>query len=68
MAGDPEALLGHQLQLLDLRLANATAVLSLEVCADATTPACSAAAVHAASQHPVPSNIGFHGCRCLPIW
>jgi hypothetical protein len=32
VAGDPEALLGHQLQLLDLRLANATAVLSLEVC------------------------------------
>lgn len=31
VAGDPEILSAHQLQLLDLRLAKATAVLSLEV-------------------------------------
>ena len=58
MAGDPEALLGHQLQLLDLRLANATAVLSLEVCANAAVPACSTFAMPAASQRAVPSDVG----------
>jgi len=31
LASDPPALAAHQLGLLDLRLANATAVLSLEV-------------------------------------
>jgi hypothetical protein len=69
VAGDPEALLGHQLQLLDLRLANATAVLSLEVGADTAAPACSAAAMQTASQRPVPGDVGcFLDANVYRLW
>ena len=65
MAGDPEALLGHQLQLLDLRLANATAVLSLEVGSSAAAPACFTVAMPAASQRAEPTSLDADVCRLV---